>query len=219
MYTVKDVCDALFELAPADEKMDIDNVGLLAGDSLRKVDSILGSLDITSEVIKEAVDTGVDLIVSHHPLLFSEKSITDTTLTGKLILSLLSNKISAICMHTNLDAARGGVNDALARACGLSGVQILCDEGHYSDGTAYSYGRIGRLDPEVPLRDYLSMLKSALKTKGLRYHNSGKAVSKVAVVGGSGGSYLERAFGLGCDTLVTADVKYDVFLAAREIGI
>ena len=219
MFTIKDIRDALFELAPADAKMDFDNVGLLAGDSRRQVKSIIVALDITSEVIEEAIDTGADLIVSHHPLLFSEKSITDTTNTGSRVLSLLTNGISAICMHTNLDAARGGVNDALARACGLSDVQLLCEDGRYADGTPYSYGRVGTLEPAVPLRDYLTMLKSALKASGLRFHNSGKPVSKVAVVGGSGGSYLETAFETGCDTLVTGEAKYDVFLLARELGI
>ena len=219
MYTVKDVRDALFEFAPADAKMDFDNVGLLAGDSLRQVNSILVSLDITSEVIEEAVDTGSDLIVSHHPLLFSEKSITDSTNTGKRIIKLLTNNLAAICMHTNLDAARCGVNDALAAACGLSDVQLLCEEGRYADGTPYSYGRVGTLDTAVPLRDYLMMLKYTLKANGFRYHNSGKPVSKVAVVGGSGGSYLETAFEAGCDTLVTGEAKYDVFLLARELGI
>lgn len=219
MCTVKEVRDALFELAPIDAKMDFDNVGLLAGDSRRQVNSILVALDVTGEVIEEALDTGADLIVTHHPLLFSEKSVTDESITGKLILSLLENKLSAICMHTNLDAARGGVGDALARACGLSNTELLCAEGRYPDGSPYSYGRIGTLDTATALRDYLSLLMSSLRTNGLRYHSSGKPVSRIAVVGGSGGSYLETAFDLGCDTLVTADVKYDVFLAARELGI
>ena len=219
MHTVKEIRDALFELAPHEAKMDFDNVGLLAGDSRRQVSSILIALDITSEVIEEAIDTGADLIVSHHPLLFSEKSITDADNTGKRILALLTNRLSAICMHTNLDAARGGVNDALAAACGLSDVQLLCEDGKYSSGEPYSYGRIGKLDTPVPLRDYMTMLKASLKANGLRYHNSGRPVSKVAVVGGSGGNYLETAFDAGCDTFVTGEAKYDVFLLARELGI
>jgi len=219
MITVKDIRDALFELAPPDAKMDFDNVGLLAGDSRSQVKSIIVALDITSEVVEEAIAAGANLIVSHHPLLFSEKSITDTTNIGSRILSLLTNGISAICMHTNLDAAKGGVNDALAKACGLSDVQLLCEEGRYTDGTPYSYGRIGTLDTAVPLRDYMATLKTSLKANGFRYHNSGKNVSKVAVVGGSGGSYLETAFNAGCDTLVTGEAKYDVFLLARELGI
>ena len=219
MITVKEIRNALFELAPIDAKMDFDNVGLLVGDSKRQVDSIIVTLDITTEVIAEAIAAGAELIVSHHPLLFSEKTVTDETYNGGRILSLLSNGISAICMHTNLDAAICGVNDALARACGLSYTQLLCEEGKYADGTPFSYGRTGTLNEAVPLREYMAMLKTSLKANGFRYHNSGKPVSKVAVVGGSGGSYLETAHALGCDTLVTGEAKYDVFLMARELGI
>lgn len=219
MHTVKDVTAMLFTLAPIDAKMDFDNVGLLAGDSGRQVNSILVALDITGEVIKEALDIGADLIVSHHPLLFSEKSITDTTVTGKRILTLLESRLSAICMHTNLDAAKGGVGDALAKACRLEDVRLLCEEGFNACGTAFSYGRIGTLEKETSMHDYLAILKESLKTNGLRFYSSGKKVSQVAVVGGSGGNYLEKAFQLRCDTLVTSDVKYDVFLAARELGI
>jgi len=219
MITVKDIRDALFELAPVEAKMDFDNVGLLAGDSTKPVNSIIVTLDITTEVIDEAISCGVDLIVSHHPLLFSAKSITDETYDGKRILSLLANGISAICMHTNLDAATGGVNDALAAACGLTDTKLLFEEGKYADGAPFSYGRIGTLDNPVPLREYMTTLKTSLKANGFRYHNSGKPVSKVAVVGGSGGSDLEKAAVQGCDTFVTGEAKYDVFLLARELGI
>lgn len=219
MYTVNDVRKKLFEFAPADAKMDFDNVGLLVGDSRQQVKAVLVALDITSEVIEEARESGANLIVSHHPLLFSQSSVTNDNMTGRLIIKLVANGISAICMHTNLDAADGGVNDALAKTCGLTNVQLLENEGVYADGAPFSYGRKGNLSSEMPLRDYLPFLKTALKSNGLRFHSSGKPVSRVAVVGGSGGSYLAAAVKAGCDTLVTADVKYDVFLEAREMGI
>ncbi|MDR0446351.1 MAG: Nif3-like dinuclear metal center hexameric protein [Oscillospiraceae bacterium] len=219
MATVGNILSRLFELAPAEAKMDFDNIGLLAGGARARVNGIIVALDITSEVIEEAVETGANLIVSHHPLLFELKRITDADVRGKKLLTMLSHGISAICMHTNLDAARGGVNDALAKAAGLGSVELLSEDGRYSDGTPFSYGRIGVLENPTGMRDYMTFLKSALKTHGLRYHNSGRRVSRVAVVGGSGGDYLRAAFEHGCDTLVTSDVKYDVFLDARELGI
>jgi dinuclear metal center YbgI/SA1388 family protein len=199
--------------------MDFDNVGLLAGDSRAAVRGILVALDVTSEVIDEAAASGANLIVSHHPLLFDIKRVTDGDIRGKKLLSLLSHSISAICMHTNLDAARGGVNDALARAAGLRDTALLSEDGRYPDGTPFSYGRVGTLQGPMRMREYLTFLKNALKTNGLRYHNAGREVSRVAVVGGSGGDDLLAAFERGCDTFVTADVKYDVFLDARELGI
>ncbi|MDR2421383.1 MAG: Nif3-like dinuclear metal center hexameric protein, partial [Oscillospiraceae bacterium] len=219
MVAVGGVLSRLFEFAPIEAKLDSDNVGLLAGDSRSPVRRILVALDITGEVIDEAASSGANLIISHHPLLFDLKRVTDGDIRGKKLLSLLSRGISAICMHTNLDAARGGVNDALARAAGLRDTELLSEHGRCPDGTPFSYGRLGTLSAPMRISEYLAFLKNALKTNGLRYHSSGREVSRVAVVGGSGGSELEKAVAAGCDTFVTADIRYDVFLDARELGI
>ena len=223
MITVNDVYEFLCSIAPVEMKMDFDNVGFLVGRSGAGVSKILVSLDITGDVVSEALDIGAELIVSHHPLFFSLKSVTDADVTGGKIVRLLSGGVSAICMHTNLDAARGGTNDALASAAGIAGAtgkaELLSEDGHLPDGTSFSYGRAGRLESPCPLGEYLGMLKNALNTNGLRYYDAGKEVYYVAVVGGSGGGELHHAVERGCDTFVTADVKYDVFLEARELGI
>lgn len=219
MAVVKDVLKILEIFAPVRLKMDFDNVGLLVGYSENKVDRLLVSLDITEEVIAEAVRERAQLIVSHHPLFFSVNSVTDTDRTGRKLTALLSNHISAVCMHTNLDAASGGVNDALAEVAGLTQTALLADEVFDDDGQPHSYGRVGYLKAPVKLSDYLAFMKDRLKAGGLRYHDAGRDVSKVAAVGGSGGSYLKNAVVQGCDTLLTADIKYDVFLEAKEYGI
>jgi dinuclear metal center YbgI/SA1388 family protein len=219
MTTVSDVLNRLTELAPMALKMDFDNVGHLVGRMSAPVRKILVSLDITSAVIAEAISTGADLIVSHHPLFFSVKDVTDGTVIGGKILSLAENKIAAICMHTNLDAAAGGVNDALAAAAGIDDVTLLNVEGTLPDGTDYSYGRVGTLKNPVALSDYLETVKTNLRANGLRYHDAGRPVHKIAVVGGSGGQMLADALARGCDTLLTSDIKYDVFLDAKELSI
>ena len=214
MTTVNNVLQTLTFFAPLDAKMDFDNVGLLVGDSGAEVTRVLVALDITSAVIDEAAALGAQLIVSHHPILFSTKNITDTTLTGRKLMALLSHGIAAICMHTNLDAAAGGVNDALAGALGLQNVELL--------EAPPAYGRLGNLAAPLPLSDFLPNVKTALNSNGLRFNDAGHEVSRVAVVCGGGGSdtdYLYRALASGCDTFVTADVKYNVFLDARELGI
>ena len=203
--------------------MDFDNVGFLVGRSGSGVSRILVSLDITHDVISEALDSGAELIVSHHPLFFSLNSVTDADTTGKKVVQLLSGGISAICMHTNLDAARGGTGDALAAAAGIAAenglTDLLAEDGKLPDGTAYSYGRVGNLISPCSLDEYLGILKKTLNTSGLRYFDAGREVFRVAVVGGSGGNMLHQAMACGCDTFVTADVKYDVFLEAKEVGI
>ena len=219
MVTVGDILKSLAEFAPIERKMDFDNVGFLVGFQDAFVSRVLVALDITDEVVSEAVDVGAQLIVSHHPLFFQLKSVTDTDRIGRKVTTLLKNGISAICMHTNLDAANGGVNDALAKAAGLEGAEILHAEGQDSSGQMYACNRIGRLPSPMSMSEYLPFLKERLGANGLRYHDAGRPVSLVGVVGGSGGGELEHAIRSGCDTFITSDIKYDTFLAAKEAGV
>lgn len=211
MPAVADILRLLTEKAPLETKLGFDNVGLLVGRSDRKVQTVLTALDITDDVIEEAVSEGADLIVSHHPLFFELKSLTDGSWTGERVLRLAEQGIAAICMHTNLDAARGGVNDALLAVLGLSYAGELDEE--------TMIGRIGCLPDAVPLSDFLKTVKNALHANGLRYHDAGRPVSRVAVCGGSGGGEVALAYAAGCDTYVTADIKYDPFLEAAHLGM
>ena len=211
MTTVGEVFAFMNKKAPVAGKMDFDNVGLLVGHSSASVTRILTALDITDEVIEEAADMGAELIVSHHPLFFELKTVTDASWEGQRALSLAEKGIAAICMHTNLDAARGGVNDALMAVLGGKVEAILEPD--------TGIGRIGELDREVPFRDFLPFVKKTLASNGLRYHDAGRPVKHLAVCGGSGGSDIGLAAAAGCDTYVTADVKYNQFLEAKHLGL
>lgn len=220
MKIVKDIFDYLNLLAPVGLKMSFDNVGILAGSAEAPTRNCLLALDITDEVIDEAVSIGADLIVSHHPLIFHElKSVVAEDLVGRKIIKLIKNDISAICMHTNLDIAQGGVNDALMSALGgcVSGFLEPC--GIDADGAPVGCGRIGELAESIDFQSFLRTCKEALHVNGLRYHDAGRPVKKLAVMGGSGGDCIALAESLGCDTYVTADIKYNGFLDAKELGI
>lgn len=186
--------------------MGFDNSGFLFGRETASVAKALLALDVTSAVVDEAIEQGVELILSHHPLIFSPlKSVTDEKL-----LRLAQHQIGVISMHTNLDIAQGGVNDVLMAALGAQ-VQGGLDE--------YGCGRVGKLEKAMPMEEFLPFCKAVLKTAGLRYYDSGRQVSQLAVMGGSGGDSLETAYRLGCDTYLTADIKYHQFLEAQELGI
>ena len=211
MTTVCDVLRALERLAPPERKMDFDNVGLLVGREDRPVEKVLTALDVTDEVISEAEETSAALIVTHHPVIFHPvKQITGGDPVGRHLLRLIENGMSVISMHTNLDAADGGVNDALARRLGLLDAQPYEPE-HIC--------RVGHVRKPVDLTAFLGTVKTALGCEGLRYVQGTSPVFQVAVGGGSCGSMLEDAVLAGCDTFVTADVKHDVFLRASELGI
>ena len=211
MPTAGDILELLSQKAPLEKKLDFDNVGLLVGRKSNRVSRVLTALDITDYVISEAVEENADLIVSHHPLFFSLKEVTDASWIGERVLRLAENKIAAICMHTNLDAAQGGVNDALLDALGLKYTGELDEE--------TQIGRISELPSDMSMTTFLEHVKSSLRANGLRYHDAGRPVRKVAVCGGSGGSEIALAYAAGCDTYVTGDIKYDPFLEAKHLGI
>ncbi len=216
MITVCDVLKVLETAAPLCLAKDYDNPGFLVGHGASEVKRVLVALDITDKVIDEAISVGAELIVSHHPIIFgSMKSVTDRDVTGSLVMKLCKNGISAICMHTNLDAAKDGVNDVLAKALGVSALKPV----EPMEDESIGGGRYGELCAEVAMNDFLVNVCKTLETDGVRYHDSGRSVKKVAVGGGSCGEYITLAARLGCDTVVTADIKHNQFLDAEYLGI
>ena len=211
MNTVKDIYDKLCEIAPLELQLEFDNSGFLLGHADAPVERVLLSLDVTAEVAQEAIERGAQLIVSHHPVIWEEmKSLTDLRPGNDKLLRLIENGIAVISMHTNLDMAEGGVNDILIELLGALNEGPFDEEG---------CGRKGSLAAPMPLRDFLALCKERLCSDGLRFYDAGRPVEHIAVLGGSGGSNFIGAWQAGCDTFVTADVKYSVFLQARELGM
>ncbi len=212
MASVHDIEQALYELAPRELAAEWDNVGLLAGRRDRAVHKVLVSLDVTAAVVEEARQWGAELIAAHHPVIFHPvKRVTDQDPAGEILLRLAEHGIAAVCMHTNLDAAQGGVNDALAAALQLEEVAPLEGGG--------GIARTGRLPRPVSVPDFLCAVQEALGAGGLRCTDGAKPISRVAVGGGACGEFLWAAAAAGCDAFVTADVKYNQFLDAAALGL
>ena len=219
MATVADILHYVESLAPRHMKMDWDNVGLLCGSRSRTVTKVLVALDPFEGVCREAANWGAELLVTHHPIIFQPlKAVTDETSIGRSIQLLCAGGISAINAHTNLDCAPGGVNDCLAAALGLQDTQVISPMGTDEAGREWGLLRCGNV-PEQSLSEFLSHVKAALHCDGLRYVDSGKPVRKVAVGGGSCADGMLEALDAGCDTFVTADVKYNQFWNARDLGL
>lgn len=219
MATVREITEYFAGLIPPEMKMDFDNVGLLVGDGQAEVTKALAALDVTGAVIEEAKSIGAQIILAHHPLFFELREVNDGSVAGRLVLELIRNGISCLCQHTNLDSVPGGVNDALAVKLGVSVTGWLEGPSYTKDGREYGMGRVGGIAAPLPLPEFLSLVKKALSCAGLRYYDGGRPVSRIALCGGSGGEYVSAALSHGCDTLVTADVKYHQFLEARETGL
>lgn len=202
---------AIFEIAPRDCAQNWDNVGLLVGRPDQEVKKLLVALDITETVIEEAECWGADLIVAHHPVVFhGQKSLTDRDVVGRRLLRLAEGHISAICMHTNLDIAQGGVNDVLAGVLGIMNPEPFTSEG---------VGRCGWREEPMALPDFVRLVSRALGCNGVRYADAGKPVHRVAVGGGACGEFEDAAIYAGCDTFVTSDLSYHQFVDAKSKGI
>lgn len=212
MTTANDILKCIESVAPPELKMNWDNVGLLCGRSAKEVKTVLVALDPFTSVCREAVEIGADLVVTHHPLIFGGLSaITTDTTIGQAIMELIRHDISAVNAHTNLDCAEGGVNDTLAQRLGLADI---CKVPTDSQGLL----RQGQVTTQA-LEEFLPYVKQALGCPGLRYVDGGKPVNRVAVGGGSCGSELAAVITAGCDTFVTADIKYNQFWDAQMLGI
>jgi len=212
MVTVSDILNFIEAVAPKELAMEWDNVGLLCGQADREVKKILVALDPFTSVCEEAAKTGADLLVTHHPLIFQPlTAVTDETTVGRAVMTLIKNNIAAINAHTNLDCADGGVNDTLAQKLKLNGIQKVAAD---PDGLL----RQGEVETQ-DLDAFLDRVETVLGCSGLRYVSGGRPVQKVAVGGGACGSELYAVIAAGCDTFVTADVKYNQFCDAKELGL
>ena len=219
MIRVSDVLAALFDAAPAYMKMEWDNVGLLCGRRTAAVTRVMVALDPMLDVFAEAKTHGCELIVTHHPLIFQPvRAVSDESFTGENLLWLIENGIAAVNLHTNLDCAPGGVNDILAKKLGLTDASVLDPVGQDAQGRDYGLIRTGTVEP-CALRAFAAHVKQALACPGVRFADGGKPVRRVAVGGGSCGSELEAVIAAGCDTFVTADLKYNHFEEAKYRGL
>ena len=218
MATVNDILNFVEGLAPRYMKEDWDNVGLNCGHMDRPVKKILVALDPFTQVCQEAKEVGADLLVTHHALLWKPGFITDADAQGRNTLFLIENGIAHINAHTNLDCAPGGVNDELARKLALVNVRVIRPQGVDEHGAEWGLLRMGDV-PEQPLDAFLNRVKTLLGNEGLRYVDGGKPVRKVAVGGGSCAGGMREVVAAGCDTFVTADIKYNQFWDARDLGL
>lgn len=205
---VSDIYAFIDSFAPFSSAEKWDNTGLLVGDMNDTVTKAVVCLDVTEKEIAYALENGAQLIISHHPVIFSP---CKNVLAGSVVHSAVSHGLNIISAHTNLDKAADGVNDALCK--------LLFDSFTKEDvSIAEGFLNTAVLQEPVSAGSLASHLKNRLSA-GVSYCDGGRTIKKVAVCSGSGADFIEAALNLGCDAFVTGEASYHKFLDARQSGI
>lgn len=206
--TVSDVAGMVGRIAPYELAEPWDNVGLLVGRAKGEVTRALVALDVTQDVIDEAKALGAQLIVTHHPMMFSpRKRLTDDDREGRLLLALAQSGIALVAAHTNLDAAPGGVNDTLMAAMGAVNVE--------GEGCV----RVGDLPEGTTLGTLAARAQAKLHAVVRIYGAADTPVHRLGCCSGAGSGEMEGPIALGADCFITGEVKHHHALDALEAGV
>lgn len=209
-------------LAPEEHACEWDNPGLLAGRGGKAVHKVLVALDATDEVVEQAVAGQVDLLVTHHPLIFKPlKKVNDQDFISRRIVKLIQSDISYYAMHTNFDVAPGCMADLAAQQLGLTAEAPLEVTGE-SDGDVFGIGKIGTLSRPVSLAQLGELVKKQFDLPFVTVYGLeqiGEPINRIAVSPGSGGSMIGFAQAAGVQALITGDISHHEGIDAVANGL
>ncbi len=211
----QDIINILDKQSPREYALEWDNVGLLVGRRDRDVKKLLIAVDATLEVINQAIEGGYDMIVTHHPMIFSKlKKINDDTVIGHKIMSLVEHGICCYAMHTNFDT-KGGMGRLAAIKLGLVDVEIL-EETLEGEGI----GCVGRLGDSCSIGDLAEIVKKSFGLKNvILYGNKNACAGRIAICPGSGKSVIDIAVAKKATCLITGDIGHHDGIDAVELGL
>ena len=218
IMTIKDILNCITEVAPLQWQESYDNAGLQVGDLNAEARKALICLDITEEVVDEAIAKNCNVIVSHHPLIFRGlKHLTPATYIERAVMKAVKHDIAMISMHTNLDNSYLGVSRVLAEKLGLRNLHLL--QPSESEPEFCGAGMIGEFDGPMEEKAFLALVADTIGSPCLRHSAfMGRKILKVALCGGSGTPFLPDALRQKADAYLTADIKYhDFFVPEGDI--
>ena len=209
--TVKDILNCITEVAPLQWQESYDNAGLQVGDLNAEAHKALICLDITEEIVDEAVAKSCNLIISHHPLIFRGlKRLTPETYIERAVVKAIKHDIAMISMHTNLDNSYLGVSRVLAERLGLKNLRFL--QPSAAEPEQCGVGMIGEFENSMGEVDFLEFVAKTIGSPCLRHSAlTGRKIQKVALCGGSGVPFMQDALHQKADAYLTADIKYHDF--------
>ena len=214
----KEIVQVIEAAYPREAAPDFDNVGLLAGRTEKEVKRVYIALDATDAVIDRAIEAGADMLITHHPLIFSPlKKVTDEDFVSRRVVKLIQNDISYYAMHTNYDVL--GMAELAEKILGIRNTEVL-DITMEKDGKPEGIGRIGELEKPMTLEECCVYVKHKLNLGSLKVFGDMQAeVSRLAISPGSGKTAIAAAIAKGADVLVTGDIGHHDGLDAVEQGL
>ena len=209
--TVKDILNCITEVAPLQWQESYDNAGLQVGDLNSEAHKALICLDITEEIVDEAIAKNCNVIVSHHPLIFKGlKHLTPQTYIERAVMKAIKHDIAMISMHTNLDNSYLGVSRMLAERLDLKNLHLL--QPSVAEPEVCGAGMIGEFDASMEEVDFLRLVAKQIGSPCLRHSVlTGRKIQKVALCGGSGSPFMGDALKNHADAYLTSDIKYHDF--------
>lgn len=208
-----EILNTLEAFAPLHLQEHYDNSGLQVGNPHQPVTSVLLAVDITEATVDEAVATGANLIISHHPLIFSGiKKLTGSNYIERTVIKAIRHNIVIYSAHTNMDKAIGGVSYKMAEKLHLQNVRLLHPETETS-----GLGCIGRLPQPEDALPFITRLKTTFNVPSIRHSQLiSRKITTVALCGGSGAEFIPDAIQQQADIYITADIKYHQFFLAEN---
>jgi dinuclear metal center YbgI/SA1388 family protein len=209
---IAQITGALEEFAPLDLQDDFDNSGVQVGDIFQTLTGILVCLDVTEEVLEEAIELDCNLIISHHPLLFKPlRTLTGKTYIERCVINACKNDLVVYSAHTNLDNASGGVNFLLAEKIGLQNIRFLKPKGNGGSGA------VGELVAGEDEESFLQRIKTIFQLENLQHSPfTGKKIREVALCGGSGAFLINEAIEQGADVFLTGEARYNDYYNVED---
>ena len=209
---VKEITAILEEAAPLFLQENYDNSGLLVGDPEAEIDSALICVDATESVVAEAAEVGAGLVLSHHPVIFHPlKRLTGGSYIERTVAEAVRRGIALYACHTNLDSAPGGMSWRLAEMLGVGNLRVLQPS---ETGDGAGFGVVGELPEAFDTVEFMRIIQRRLEVSVVRYSDiATSGVRRVAVCTGAGASLIGEARRAGADIYITADMKYNDFMA------
>ncbi|MDR2854428.1 MAG: Nif3-like dinuclear metal center hexameric protein [Prevotellaceae bacterium] len=220
MIKVADICQLIDDFAPPALQENYDNAGLLIGSPEMTVSGALICIDVTKEVVNEAITKNCNLIIAHHPLIFKGlKKINGSDDTQRAVIEAIKKDIAIYAAHTNIDSVIGGVSGRMAEKLHLKNIEIL-QQREPEDNTV-GFGVVGDLENPAEATFFLEQIKSIFNVQCVRHTALlQQLIKRVAVCGGAGSFLIDAAKKAKADIFITGDVKYhDFFLADNQLII